>query len=163
MVDFFLASRLLTPPREHWSVILSPIDSQNLPSTTSLAIHDESPKDESTMMERATGASVRKILWASATRNRNLAALGTACVSAVVLAGLGFSWFGLAAVGAGMALYSSLIARDALNDDFLCDHYGLNDGFTCDLNGLDDGFAFFFDHNGLDDDFFLWGGWLAGR
>lgn len=102
-------------------------------------------------VHKATGASVRRILLASATRARNLAMLGAATTSAMVLVALGVGWIGGAAFAIGAVAYASLICRDSLNDRFLSTLFYLREESEGDrIAALADGGSPRFDVSSLD-------------
>lgn len=85
---------------------------------------------------RATDSHVRKVLHAAATRTRNLSVITFVGTSALALLAVGMTWSGLAMIGFGTLLYSSLIARDAVSENFLATLFSFHDDAEEDMEVL---------------------------
>ncbi len=84
----------------------------------------------------ATNADVRSIVFASATRGRNLSVIGSVGVLAVVMLGLGLPWSALGVLGFGTMLYSCLVTRDAVSPKFLAQLLSSEEGPVVETGAL---------------------------
>jgi hypothetical protein len=60
-------------------------------------------------------------------RTRNLFIIGTACITALILVGLGLSLLGLGALALGALAYTTRIARDSVDKDYLKEVFAIGE------------------------------------